>query len=246
MEAAVRSDVGMIREINEDHVFLSEVNQNGLTLAIVADGMGGHLAGEVASKLAVETIVSVLETELQQERTVEEYSTALEKAIHQANTHIYQNSIGQDNYRGMGTTVVAAIVSEHWIILGYVGDSRAYIAAHDEIKQLTSDHSLVNELLKSGEISEDEAKAHPQKNVLTRALGTDDEVKVDLKVIHWEEDQTLILCSDGLSNRVSNKEMLEISLQESLTVNDVADHFIKKANDAGGEDNISIVIVRHG
>lgn len=243
--AAVRSDVGKVREINEDCVYLSEPYTNELMIAIVADGMGGHLAGEIASKTAVETIYQELQSTIQEQRTIEEYQNALEFVIRQANSKVYQQSINQEDYRGMGTTIIASIISPQWIIIGHIGDSRAYLFTENQVKQLTTDHSLVNELLKSGQISQEEAINHPKKNVLTRALGTDENVKIDMHVIEWSQDQTLLLCTDGLTNRLSEEKILSVVNQARLSPQEITDHLVELANQAGGEDNISVIVIRH-
>jgi len=246
LQAAFRSDVGRVREVNEDYVFLSDQYPNGWLIAIVADGMGGHLAGEIASKMAVELIVKEIDpTIMEDSYTIDQYKNILEQAIQKANQQVHLKALNEDEYRGMGTTIIASIISPQWIIFGHIGDSRAYLTENNTIKQVTNDHSLVNELLKSGQITEAEANLHPQKNVLTRALGTDDKVKVDMAVINWEKDQTLIMCSDGLSNRLSDQEILEVTQQSHLSPDEMVTHFVSLANQAGGEDNISIIIVRH-
>lgn len=240
MLAAVRSDIGKVRELNEDYTFLSEQFQNGLLLAIVADGMGGHLAGEVASKTAVEAVKEELLPFLNQDIAIDEYKAVLEKAILAANQRVYNKSKNEDGYKGMGTTIVAAILSSNWIVLGHIGDSRAYLVA-ESIKQLTLDHSLVNELFQNGQISEEEALVHPQKNILTRALGTDLDVKVDIEFVEWNKGNTLIICSDGLTNLVSDETLLDVVL-ENMSVEEKIDKLVSLANNAGGDDNISIIL----
>ncbi len=243
--ASVRSDVGKVREINEDYVYVSETFPSGLLLAIVADGMGGHLAGEVASKSAVETVCDVLEPIITKNLTIEEYKDGLKKAIDIANLEVYEKSLKNDGYKGMGTTIVVAIISPEWIILGHIGDSRAYLINKQIVKQLTVDHSLVNELLLNGQISEEEASSHPQKNVITRALGTEEVVKLDIDHISWGEGETIILCTDGLSNYLSDEMLFQV-VHEKDTIDETADHLVSIANEAGGNDNISLVIVLHG
>ena len=244
MLAAVRSDVGKVREINEDYTFLSEPYSNGLILAIVGDGMGGHLAGEIASKSAVETVFEQLNPIMTENLNVEKYKEEMEKAISIANQRVYEKSQNNDNYRGMGTTIVVSIVSTEWILLGHIGDSRAYLIDDDKIKQLTLDHSLVNELLINGQITEEEAVSHPQKNILTRALGTDQEVKIDIIMEKWEKSQTLLLCSDGLTNHVSDQTIFEVLLDKK-PLEKTLDQLLLLANQAGGNDNISVIIIKH-
>lgn len=243
MFAALRTEVGKVREINEDYVFISEPYANGNRLAVVADGMGGHLAGEVASKIAVETIFNELITTISETNEIEHYRIALEKAIEQANLLVFKESNKNDGYRGMGTTVIAALINPDWIIIGHIGDSRAYLIG-DDITQLTDDHSLVNELVKSGQISEEDALSHPQKNVLTRALGTDLDVEIDTHIVNWEKGQYLLMCTDGLTNHLSN-EMIVEGIKNSSTTDNAIDKLVDLALDKGGDDNISVILVRN-
>lgn len=245
MLTAVRSDIGRIREINQDYVFLSRSFENGLILAIVADGMGGHLAGEIASKMAVDTIYRELEHIMGESLSIDEYKEALAQAIYKANEEVYQESLRNEEYRGMGTTIVVAMVHPNWIILGHVGDSRAYLLDREKIEQLTRDHSLVSELLMNGQISEEEAISHPQKNILMRALGTEDTVKTDFQVREWGKGQTILLCTDGLTNQLSDKDIFEVVQDSSRSLPEIADHLLLLANQAGGDDNISVIIVQH-
>lgn len=243
---ALGSDVGKVREINEDHVYLSEQYPNGSYIAILADGMGGHLAGEIASKTAVEIIYQELHPFVANARNINELKYVLEEAIEKANSVVYQKSMKDERYRGMGTTIVAAIVNEDEILLGHIGDSRAYLIDSEKIQQLTSDHSLVNELLKSGQISEKDAINHPRKNILTRALGTDEYVKVDMNLLPWKKGQTLLLCSDGLTNEVSDQKIFELVNLTPENPNHVVERLIFQANQAEGKDNISVILIHHG
>ncbi|WP_176717330.1 Stp1/IreP family PP2C-type Ser/Thr phosphatase [Vulcanibacillus modesticaldus] len=245
MQAAVRTDVGKVRAINEDYIFVSDPYPNGLLVAIVADGMGGHQAGEIASKTAVEVIYHEIHQIMSNNLSIEGYQLALEKAIHKANGEVYKQSLNNDGYRGMGTTILASIISPEWIILGHIGDSRAYLVDDNNIRQLTEDHSLVNELVKEGQLTQEEAMTHPKKNILTRALGTEEKVKVDICLIHWEKDQTLLLCSDGLTNHVSDEKIFEVLNQKDVSIENKTDYLLSLAIDAGGEDNISIILVCH-
>lgn len=244
MLAAVRSDIGKVREINEDFTYVSELYPNGLLFAIVADGMGGHLAGEVASKTAVETVKEELKAIINQDLEIDEISKALESAIKKANEIVYQESLNNDKYKGMGTTIVSAIISPGWVLLAHIGDSRAYIILEDQIKQLTADHSLVNELLKNGQISEEEAFSHPQRNVLTRALGTELDVQIDINTFNWDKGNKLILCSDGLTDHFSTEELFELTNNRE-NLEEMVDELVALANKAGGADNISIIVVRN-
>lgn len=244
MLAAVRSDVGKIRKINEDFTFLSNLYNNGKLLAILADGMGGHLAGEVASKIAVETILSEIDPLVSSNFSIEQMGERLKEAIITANSKVYEYSIENDGCKGMGTTVVTAIISQEGVLLAHIGDSRAYIIDQKRIKQLTNDHSLVNELLRNGQITIEEAIDHPQKNILTRALGTDKKVEIDLSYINWENKDTLVLCSDGLTNQITDQRIFT-EVHNNHSVEELANGLLTLANEAGGDDNISIIVVRN-
>lgn len=244
MEVVVRSDVGQVRDINEDYTYVSEFFPNGLIFAVVCDGMGGHNAGEFASKTAVEKVSNIIESKKENNFTVDEYKDILEKAIIEANEEVYNLSIDSDEHNGMGTTIVAAIISPTWIISAHIGDSRAYLIDLSNIEQITEDHSLVFELLKNKKITIDEAKKHPQKNILTRALGTDKFVKVDINFYNWQEGQSLVLCSDGLTNSVDDSVIQEV-VNDGFSIEQKAEKLLSFANNAGGEDNISLIIVRN-
>ncbi len=245
LQTVARTNVGKVREINEDYIFISEIYSNGVTMAIVADGMGGHLAGEVASKRSVEKISEIIEKNMLTKLTENEYKDLLRMAVIEANTCIYNLSQKNEKFNGMGTTIIVTFITDEWLILAHIGDSRAYLIKDSNYVQLTKDHSLVNELLLNGQITEEEALIHPQKNVLIRALGTDDKVEIDILKIDWEKDQLLLLCSDGLTNSLSVKRIMELINCSSLQLEQLADNLIKEANELGGEDNISLIIIKN-
>lgn len=242
LKIANRTDIGKIRKINEDRsAVLPELN--GYALALVADGMGGHQAGDVASRMAADIICGEL-SRRRHELPGHSLEKVLLEAIRKANDDVYAFSNSQASYYGMGTTVVAAIASVREATIGHIGDSRAYLyrAADGGLIQLTEDHSLVNELLRSGQITEEEAATHPRRNVLTRALGTDPQVEVDIERVEWGPRDILMLCSDGLSGLVSGEELLGI-LASSDDLEAKADRLVQSALDAGGEDNITVVLL---
>lgn len=228
----MRSDVGKVRQINQDAVMA-----NG-ALFVVADGMGGHRGGEVASEIAAkhfEEVVSVPSGE------------DLAKAFGQANHMIRSRAAGDSNLTGMGTTVVALAVvrddtDEMHLASANVGDSRMYRLEEDRLVQMTLDHSLVAELTRAGQLSEEEASQHPQRNVLTRALGVDDEVMVDHWLFPAIVGHRYLLCSDGLVNEVSDDDIAD-TLREFDDPNDVAEALVEKANRAGGRDNVTVLVV---
>lgn len=241
MKTANKTDIGRIRYANEDRsVVLNELN--GFTVAIVADGMGGHQAGDVASQTAVEKVTAELQSSLRPEMTVEERKQLLERSIAAANETVFVMSVSDEKLRSMGTTIVVAIASPDTIVIGHIGDSRAYLISGDTIEQMTDDHTLVNELVKSGQITIEESLHHPRRNVLTRALGTEKESECDIREIGWAEGEMLLICSDGLSNMVTSSQMLE-TVQKPAGVDEKADKLVQLALEAGGDDNITIVLL---
>lgn len=234
------SHVGRVRSVNEDSAWIRHLDQ-GYILGIVADGMGGHLAGDTASRLAVETVsedLALLEPGL----SAALLTAALSDAILHANEVIFRTAAGDDKLHNMGTTVVALLMSDTSGIIGHIGDSRAYKITGSQVVQLTEDHTLVNELYKNGQISEEEIQVHPLKNVVTRALGTDEEVKVDLYPVELKAGEVLMLCSDGLSNLVNNEQMGTVIGHAELTLAERADRLLQLALLAGGDDNITVAL----
>ena len=242
MKAVFMTDRGKVRLHNEDNGGIF-INPDGQRLAIVADGMGGHRAGDVASGMTIEHLKDlwVAATKI---HTAEEAENWLEKAVLEVNQQLFQHSLKNSECEGMGTTIVAAICTDIFASVVNIGDSRCYLLNESGFKQLTEDHSLVNELVRSGQISKEDAEHHPRKNVLLRALGTEESVEMDLKTITFEEGDSLLLCSDGLSNKVNQDEMESI-LSGDLTLEEKAAEFISRANQYGGEDNITLAIVEY-
>lgn len=241
MRYTFMTNVGKVRTHNEDSGGVFE-NSSGI-LAVVADGMGGHLAGDVASSMSV----SFLEkewSEVSSPFSAKEAEHWLRNSCLKLNEHLYQHALDNKECQGMGTTIVAALCTEEFVSIAHVGDSRVYIKNEFGFKLKTSDHSLVQELLNTGQITEAEAEHHPRKNVLLRALGTEPVIKVDVQTLQVEDDQLIMLCSDGLSNKIETAEM-EDMLTAEQSIEAIAESFIKKANERGGEDNISIAIVKY-
>ncbi len=234
------TDKGRVRQNNEDNGGVFE-NKHGQRLAIVADGMGGHRAGDVASEMTVTTLQSLWE-QSEAIETADQAEIWLRTNIIEVNNKIFEHARVNSECDGMGTTIEAVIVTELFTTVAHVGDSRSYILNSSGFKQLTEDHTLVHELVRTGQISEEDAEHHPRKNVILRALGTELEIKIDIKTIMFEEEDYLLLCSDGLSNKVSNDEMNEI-LSGDGTLEEKATKLINLANENGGEDNITLVIL---
>jgi serine/threonine protein phosphatase PrpC len=228
---AVASDTGRRRRRNEDNYVVAP------PLFAVADGMGGAQAGEVASRLAA----SALEGEDSDGLQGLERIDAL---IQEANRRIYDRASTDPAASGMGTTMTVALVEEMTVAIGHVGDSRAYLVRDEQMEQLTDDHSLVNELLKSGRLSAEEAHVHPQRSVITRAVGTDPDVDVDGFTIEAEEGDVFLLCSDGLTDMVSDEEILELVHAHRDDLDKAVKALVTAANRGGGEDNITAVAFR--
>ncbi|MEK3887023.1 Stp1/IreP family PP2C-type Ser/Thr phosphatase [Bacillus sp. FSL K6-3431] len=242
MTVIYKTDKGKVRLQNEDSggVFL---NENGKVLAVIADGMGGHNAGEVASGIAVNTLEE-LWSEEKKTLTPEQAENWFLTNVSEVNEKIFKHAQENKECEGMGTTIVAAICTELFATIVNIGDSRCYILNETGFKQLTEDHSLINELIKTGHISREEAELHPRKNVLMKALGTEQIIDMDITTITFEEGDKILLCSDGLSNKVSNTEIENI-LKDVNPLAKKAELLIDIANQNGGEDNISLAIIEY-
>jgi PPM family protein phosphatase len=242
MKSVHYTDKGKVRQHNEDSVGVFS-NKDGDCLAVVADGMGGHRAGDVASSLTINKFEELWKSQ-GKFTTADQAESWLRNNISEINREVYEHSQSNMECEGMGTTVVAAICTENFATVVNIGDSRGYILNESGFSQLTEDHSLVNELVRSGQISKEDAEHHPRKNVLLRALGTEEKVEMDTRTIIFEEDDILLLCSDGLSNKVSQEEMKEI-LSGGVDLDEIGKQFISLANENGGEDNITLAIVKY-
>jgi serine/threonine protein phosphatase PrpC len=228
-QSAGRTDPGRVRRRNEDAFVLDP------PLFAVADGMGGAQAGEVASRLAAAAFREYHEADrlAPNER--------LQAIIQEANRRIYERARADSDASGMGTTLTAALLTGGRLTVGHVGDSRAYRIRNGELEQLTEDHSLVGDLMRSGRLTPEEADAHPQRSVITRALGTDPEVSVDTITVDTEPGDLFLLCSDGLTTMVTDEDILRI-LSAAPTLDAAARELVRAANSSGGEDNVTVVI----
>ena len=230
----IKSDVGVVRSLNEDYA--GYIEEPRYRLYVVADGMGGHNAGEVASKIAVDTVKAYVRDNYENEG-----SSVLENAVSFANSKIYESATSGSEYRGMGTTLVAALISNGEIIIANVGDSSCFGIKDSTIVKITKDHSLVQELIDSGTITEEEGRVHPKKNIITRALGTNSSVKIDIFNIDKSESSMFLLCSDGLSNEVRKEEMIEI-VNKCKDFNEACEKLVDLAKSRGGKDNITVLL----
>jgi serine/threonine protein phosphatase PrpC len=238
---AWRTHVGKVRQVNEDRAWSGRL-ADGWTAVIVADGMGGHKAGEVASELAVGCLADALQY-WDASVTPEEGVIRLQRMIRKANDVVFETASLNEQYHNMGTTVVVAVLNRGGGWIGHIGDSRAYRLRDGQLQQLTDDHTLVNELARSGQLSPEEAAQHPRRNVLTRALGTDRDVRADIVAIDWLSGDRLLLCSDGLSGMVDAVMLTAALAENGATLEQVADRLVEMALDAGGDDNVTVVLV---
>ncbi|WLD95107.1 Stp1/IreP family PP2C-type Ser/Thr phosphatase [Alkalihalobacillus sp. AL-G] len=238
LKAFFQTDKGRVRPHNEDNGAVIQITATDV-FAIVADGMGGHLSGDVASKMAVDFLTGNFNTYIHENSDV---ADSLRRLLQDSNNEIYSYSKENPDCQGMGTTVVAVKADEERYILAHVGDSRCYHIKESSVEQITEDHTLVNELVKSGQITSEEAEFHPRKNVIMRAIGTDPTVDIDLYTYNWDAGDYLLMCSDGLSNKVSPTQMEEVMSKDG-TLEEKAAELIAFANEAGGEDNISLVLL---
>lgn len=241
MQTYYMTDIGRSRSNNQDFVYCStEPVGKFPNVFVVADGMGGHNAGDTASRTGVEQIVRQIR-ESENITIVSIWEDALDKA----NQYVFDMAQSQPELEGMGTTIVGAVVMENTAYVINVGDSRMYLL-RDSLSQITEDHSLVGEMVRSGEIKKDEMRTHPNKNIITRALGTKESVKADCFEVELKPGDVLLLCSDGLSNMLEDSQMEEIirSCREPDKGMECAcRRLVESANDAGGKDNISVILI---
>lgn len=237
MKISSLTDIGATREMNQDYLYSSEEAVGNLpNLFLVADGMGGHKAGEFASRFTVEAVVAAIR-ESKEERPI----AILSQSIQCANRRLKEYADGHQQMKGMGTTIVAAVIEKNSLIVANVGDSRLYIVG-DTIEQITEDHSLVQEMVRLGEMDEESARNHPNKNIITRAIGASEDVKIDIFEKHLHDGEYIVLCSDGLTNMVEDSMILQV-LHGEGTLTDKTERLVELANKNGGKDNITVTII---
>ena len=242
IKAIVVTDLGNVRTNNEDMGLFVRIADEAIRrtkghLLLVADGMGGHNAGEVASRMATEII------SLEYFRHKGSIENSLTFCLKMANQKIYESSQTKPQYKGMGTTCTALVIQEHQLYFAHVGDSRAYLFKNQEVIRLTEDHTLVQEMVKKGEITAEEAETHPKRNILTNAMGTKPEIRVDVGKceISFDDNNRLLLCSDGLYDYLTDADLTERLQGENLR--EVANDLVQEAKNRGGHDNITVVLV---
>lgn len=235
-----KTDIGKVREINQDYYYTSDENSIP-KLCILADGMGGYKGGEIASKLAVESAKKYIENNFSNNFSEkEEILKLIGNAVEYANMVVYEKSKEVKELEGMGTTLEVCLIYNNKAYIGHVGDSRIYRIRKDVIRKLTKDHSYVQQLVEDKKITREEAKVHPKKNMLTRALGCTPYVEPDLRARNFEKGDIFIMCSDGLTNMVEEKRIYELIKQD---ISKATNNLINEANSAGGYDNITVIII---
>ncbi len=232
------TDIGRKRKTNQDYVYTSEQPVGSLpNLFLVADGMGGHNAGDYASRVAVESILEKIADSPETDPL-----RNFDDAIQYANSRIRKLASESAELEGMGTTVVAAACEGNRLYVANVGDSRLYVINRFGIRQITRDHSWVEEMVRLGEIEKEEARNHPDKNIITRAVGADDMVKTDFFAVQLEEGDEVLMCTDGLTNMLEDEEIRMI-LDGARDIVEKAQQLVRAANDNGGRDNISVILI---
>ena len=239
MQIFSKTDRGRVRTDNQDAYFAGKITDDSV-FAVVCDGMGGANAGNVASELAVRHISEYVIRSYRYGMDMTDTEKTLKNAIVSANISLYDKAVNNTELAGMGTTAVAAFVKDGTAVIAHVGDSRIYLV-NGEIKQLTRDHSVVQSLIESGKITPEDAKVHPRKNVITRALGAEEDVAVDSDCLNLSNGDTLLLCSDGLTNFLDDKDILTVFQNNDISA--VAERLVEEANKNGGGDNITVVTV---
>lgn len=240
MKIVAKTDKGMVRDTNQDAYAVGEL-PGEVAWAVVCDGMGGAAGGNIASALAVKVISEKINNSYNAQMKDISIKNMLHSALVAANLEVFDMSLERPELRGMGTTVVCAIVKEGQAYIMHAGDSRAYIVSDNGLKQITMDHSMVQDLVNKGKITEEEAAVHPNKNIITRALGVEKTIEIDFRQVDLDRGNTLIICTDGLSNYVSSQEICE-EIKDSKYYA-FADRLVKKANANGGGDNITVVAI---
>lgn len=242
MKIYSKTDIGKTRSSNQDAVKTGKISDS-LAWSVVCDGMGGVAGGDVASDIAVLTISSYLNKELSANKNSKEIKNVVYEAVNSANKAIYLKSQNDVSLKNMGTTVILCVLNGDDLHVVHVGDSRAYLIDENNINQITIDHSMVQEMLSSGKITVDEAKNHPQKNVITRALGVSEEVEIDYNHLKIKQGNIVMLCTDGLTNHVDESRIHEICKENDLS--QVPQILIDEGNKNGGSDNITVSVIEY-
>lgn len=240
MKIVAKTDRGHVRETNQDAYAVGEFSDE-VVWAVVCDGMGGAAGGNIASALAVKVISDKINASYREKMRDVSIKNMLDSALTAANIEVYDMADAKPELHGMGTTVVCAIVRDNQAFIAHAGDSRAYVLSDGSINQITTDHSMVQDLLSRGKITDEQAANHPNKNIITRAVGVDKSIEIDFDQIDLDDNSTLLLCTDGLSNYVTNEEIIDLMSDGKHYA--FADRLVQKANENGGGDNITVVVI---
>lgn len=240
MQVFAKTDIGRERKINEDFYYISEP-EDKIKLFILADGMGGYNAGEVASKMAIETVKEYIYKHFEKSKvSKEKIEELISDSIEYANSTIYKKAQSKKELNGMGTTLDVCLIYNNKIYIGHIGDSRVYRIRKEFMRRITRDHSYVQTLIEDGKISKEEAYHHPKKNMLTKALGCMEKVEPDVYTKTFIKDDIILMTSDGLTNMIKEEEIYNIIKQDKVNA---TENLVKQANENGGYDNITVVII---
>ncbi len=240
MKIFSNTNVGLARKNNQD-AFAVEIKSDQCAWSLVCDGMGGANGGNVASKIAVDTIEEILKENYKEELSAQELSEISLYSIKCANDEVFATAKDDKELSGMGTTVVLALLNNNNLCISHVGDSRIYLYSYAQVKQVTKDHSYVQDLMDNGSLTEQEAKVHPLRNIITRSVGVHDKVEIDTQILQVNEKDIIVLCSDGLSNYISTKQLEEFI--ENTEIEKLCDKLIEFALECGGADNVTVSVI---
>lgn len=239
MKVYAKTDKGVVRKTNQDAFAVREM-KDGTVIAIVCDGMGGVNGGEEASAMTVDTVIDIIASKYDGEMTKDALETLLDESISKANELVKREADRNESKRGMGTTAVVAVAKNDEVTVAFVGDSRAYIISQEDIRMITHDHSFVQAMVDMGQITEEEAKIHPHRNIITRAVGSEDTVAVDINTAKLSQGEIVLICTDGLSGSVEAEQMAQIIRND---MENCAELLIEAAINGGGSDNITAVVL---
>ena len=240
MKVFAKSDVGKARDMNEDFYYIAN-DEDFLKLYILADGMGGYNGGEIASRLATSSVKSYIESNFNEiEHTKENIADLIKNAIEYANMVVYEKSKESEELENMGTTLEVCLIYNNKAFIGHIGDSRIYRIRKNIIRKLTQDHSYVQELVNDGTITKEEAVHHPKKNMLMKALGCTPFIEPDITIKGFLKDDIIVICSDGLTNMINEQEIYNIIVQD---VTNSSSNLVNRANELGGYDNITVLVI---
>jgi len=240
---AAGTDIGLIRDTNEDYYRIIHESSQDAYAFIIADGMGGHSCGEIASRMAVEYISDIVERSGSSLFSCLNIGEEIKKLLKEANINVFEASLSNPEASGMGTTLTMAVIARGKVTVAHVGDSRLYMARSGSLRQITEDHSFIRELIKKGTLTREEAESHPRKHVITRAIGTSRELEVDILELEAEKGDIFLLCTDGLTNMISEDEIYRVIIDNEPEK--ACAELIEAAKSKGGEDNITVIVIKY-